>query len=699
MPSINKSWCNTTIGERINRGESDTSSLLDKWSLGTHVKVPGNSDTLNSRPGRCLGTVAQSHGRTTQHFCRITAATTSYQSFDPSPEQDYGVLYHSRICPPISTFQAATSVQHVCSEFLLSIPELHRLLLMKNNKENKLREKKKEKQKGKDNSLAGSRTPGGRVLQADWMKDGYVTATPLGTVCCVGRTHVCDFPRARRTLSPDSGFGLGNTSPRETASIAIVPVKPAPSPSQLTLEPSRLRDIVEKPSRSHVVPVTVRVERGRRRDGPCQWQGVHRSPEHGAAAMGVDRPSSVLGLAVFILSVLSLYWGVLFGVEQNLPSLTTWIVDFDGKVAPYNTTTPVVGPFITNAFANMHPSTYDRLGWTIRSAEEFDNDPWAVRQGVYDEHAYVAIIINPNATALLRAAVNEGDLQHGSGPEYDGELHPAGAAGHAHPGGQWVRIALGAAPERERVQPGYLPGAAGGESGHRVHVARPASVCACGGDAVGDDRTDLSDHHLVLQLPVPDARPRAVCPGQGPPAAASDAPDRLAHGVEHRRVFLPVAVLLVRLARVPDSVLQPAGAGHDGGDKPERLREGLVCRVLDAELGGDGGAGAAEREHGDDPGTAVQRDVADLLGHYERVDGVLLAGSGAGVLCVGICVAAASDCRSVAHDPVRHALADRPRLWDFVRVGGGVDGAVSVCMLVHEMEDDEGEVASYSWLR
>lgn len=59
----------------------------------------------------------------------------------------------------------------------------------------------------------------------------------------------------------------------------------------------------------------------------------------------------------------------------------------------------------------------------------------------------------------------------------------------------------------------------------------------------------------------------------------------------------------------------------------------------------------------------------------------------------------AISCRSVAHDPVRHALADRPRLWDFVRVGGGVDGAVSVCMLVHEMEDDEGEVASYSWLR
>lgn len=132
----------------------------------------------------------------------------------------------------------------------------------------------------------------------------------------------------------------------------------------------------------------------------------------------LTRPSSVLGLAVFILSVLSLYWGVLFGVEQNLPSLTTWIVDFDGKVAPYNTTTPVVGPFITNAFANMHPSTYDRLGWTIRSAEEFDNDPWAVRQGVYDEHAYVAIIINPNATALLRAAVNEGNSS------YD----PAGAA-------------------------------------------------------------------------------------------------------------------------------------------------------------------------------------------------------------------------------------------------------------------------------
>jgi hypothetical protein len=121
----------------------------------------------------------------------------------------------------------------------------------------------------------------------------------------------------------------------------------------------------------------------------------------------------VLTLGIFILAVLSLYWGSLFGVEQNLPSITAWIVDFDGQIAPYNTTTtPIVGPFVTKTFSELHPNTYDRLGWTIMSPQDFDNDPMVVRQRIYDEEAYLAIIINANATALLRAAVNEGNSSY-----------------------------------------------------------------------------------------------------------------------------------------------------------------------------------------------------------------------------------------------------------------------------------------------
>ena len=118
--------------------------------------------------------------------------------------------------------------------------------------------------------------------------------------------------------------------------------------------------------------------------------------------------------------VLSLYWGALFTVYDRLPKLAVWIVDFDAKVAPYNTSTatPIVGPFITNAFEKLQPQTVDNLGWMVKSAADFNFDPIAVRQGIFDENAFVAIIVNANATTLLQEAVNNGNSS------YD----PAGAA-------------------------------------------------------------------------------------------------------------------------------------------------------------------------------------------------------------------------------------------------------------------------------
>lgn len=129
----------------------------------------------------------------------------------------------------------------------------------------------------------------------------------------------------------------------------------------------------------------------------------------------------MLGLGVFILTILSIFWGAQYNVYQKLPNLTVWIVDFDAKIPPYNTTTvttPVVGPFITNAFQQLRPDTVDNLGWTVVSATEFNYDPMLVRQGIYNEDAYAAIIVNANATALLKDAVNNGNSS------YD----PAGAA-------------------------------------------------------------------------------------------------------------------------------------------------------------------------------------------------------------------------------------------------------------------------------
>ena len=56
------------------------------------------------------------------------------------------------------------------------------------------------------------------------------------------------------------------------------------------------------------------------------------------------------------------------------------------------------------------PSSH--LGFMVRSPADYDNDPMAVRQAVYDEHLWAAIIVNANATALLRRAVETGDSSY-----------------------------------------------------------------------------------------------------------------------------------------------------------------------------------------------------------------------------------------------------------------------------------------------
>ena len=82
-------------------------------------------------------------------------------------------------------------------------------------------------------------------------------------------------------------------------------------------------------------------------------------------------------------------------------------------VDPYRDTQPIVGPAVTEVAEKLiqTPKT-GRLGYSIKSPAEFSYDPWAVRQGVYDEHAYAAIIINANATTLLHDAVRNGNSSY-----------------------------------------------------------------------------------------------------------------------------------------------------------------------------------------------------------------------------------------------------------------------------------------------
>ncbi|KAG8527600.1 uncharacterized protein KY384_007753 [Bacidia gigantensis] len=143
---------------------------------------------------------------------------------------------------------------------------------------------------------------------------------------------------------------------------------------------------------------------------------VHGATEEEKRRLRIYLPlvkAHVLILCVFILCVLSLYWAVLFHVERNTSSLTVYVVDFDATQPPYTDTQPLIGPMVTQTTKSMLGSPMPHLGYITKQPSDFANDPMKVRQAVYDFHVWAAIIVNANATALLRAAVSEGN------PSYD----------------------------------------------------------------------------------------------------------------------------------------------------------------------------------------------------------------------------------------------------------------------------------------
>ncbi|KXH25330.1 MNNG and nitrosoguanidine resistance protein [Colletotrichum simmondsii] len=122
------------------------------------------------------------------------------------------------------------------------------------------------------------------------------------------------------------------------------------------------------------------------------------------------RNTFIICFSMFL--ILCLYWGIVFRIEENLTSLVCFVVDFDGKSAPYNNITPLVGPEVTKLANETLWSPTPSIGYQIRDANEFGFDPMKVRKAVYHFKAWSAIIINPNATALLQEAVSIGNSSY-----------------------------------------------------------------------------------------------------------------------------------------------------------------------------------------------------------------------------------------------------------------------------------------------
>lgn len=83
--------------------------------------------------------------------------------------------------------------------------------------------------------------------------------------------------------------------------------------------------------------------------------------------------------------------------------------------APYSESAtghaPLVGPAITELASQMMVQP-DTLGYRLIPGSAFNNDPLQVRQAVYNEEAWAAIVVNPNATALLYSAMETGNASY-----------------------------------------------------------------------------------------------------------------------------------------------------------------------------------------------------------------------------------------------------------------------------------------------
>ncbi|KAI4909710.1 uncharacterized protein J4E92_010628 [Alternaria infectoria] len=111
------------------------------------------------------------------------------------------------------------------------------------------------------------------------------------------------------------------------------------------------------------------------------------------------------------MAFLCLFWGALFRQNANVGGLNISVVDFDGQ-PPFTGVAPFVGPFVTRTVRSIMEEDGVVPGYTFASPEDFNNNSLNVRNEVYDFHAWAAVIINSNATAMLDAAVKLGNASY-----------------------------------------------------------------------------------------------------------------------------------------------------------------------------------------------------------------------------------------------------------------------------------------------
>ncbi|KAK0450591.1 uncharacterized protein EV420DRAFT_1766667 [Desarmillaria tabescens] len=97
-----------------------------------------------------------------------------------------------------------------------------------------------------------------------------------------------------------------------------------------------------------------------------------------------------LAMTVVMFCVFSIYWGAVWKIPAH--NLQGWVVDFDGST-------------VGNAIVKGLVSSSSKVTWTERSSSEFSG-PEEVANLIVDQKAWVAVVVNSNATMALQYALS-----------------------------------------------------------------------------------------------------------------------------------------------------------------------------------------------------------------------------------------------------------------------------------------------------
>ncbi|KAL0572094.1 hypothetical protein V5O48_009872 [Marasmius crinis-equi] len=104
-------------------------------------------------------------------------------------------------------------------------------------------------------------------------------------------------------------------------------------------------------------------------------------------------------ITIAMFAVFSIYWGALWKTPAH--SLKGWIIDFDQSS---------IGNTVSQAV--VASSSTSKINWTVMSAADFSGGSTEVANRIVDEKAWVAIVVNSGATAVLNSAVTSANSSY-----------------------------------------------------------------------------------------------------------------------------------------------------------------------------------------------------------------------------------------------------------------------------------------------